>query len=291
MTSEGLYQEILEKQSFLCVGLDTDIRKIPPHIQKSSSAVLDFNRAIVDATHDLVIAYKPNLAFYESRGAAGWKDLAETVKHIRSINPGIFLIADAKRGDTGNTASMYARTFFEEMDFDAVTISPYMGKDSVQPFLEYEGRWVIVLGLTSNPGAEDFQFLTVQNQDQMNKRDQQKNGDQRMNGSKKLYEVVIKKAAGWAGHDRMMFVAGATRAELISGIRKIIPDHFLLVPGIGAQGGSLEDVVREGMTDHCGLIVNSSRSILYADDTETYASTAREKARELQLAMATFLNQ
>jgi len=273
MTSGGLYQEILRKQSFLCVGLDTDIRKIPAHIQKSSSAVLDFNRAIVDATHDLAIAYKPNLAFYESRGSAGWEDLAETVKYIRSVNSDIFLIADAKRGDIGNTASMYARSFFEEMDFDAVTISPYMGKDSVQPFLEYEGRWVIVLGLTSNPGAEDFQFLTLQNKD----------------NTKKLYEEVIQKAAGWSGHDRMMFVAGATRAELISEIRKIIPDHFLLVPGIGAQGGSLEDVVRAGMNDHCGLIINSSRSILYADDSESYASTARKKARELQQAMATYL--
>jgi orotidine-5'-phosphate decarboxylase len=284
MTLEGLYEQILKKQSFLCVGLDTDILKIPSHQKRNtpdlkssasgksgSTPILDFNRAIIDATHDLAIAYKPNLAFYESRGAAGWEDLARTVEYIRSADPDIFLIADAKRGDIGNTASMYAKTFFEELDFDAVTISPYMGQDSVQPFLEYEGKWVIVLGLTSNPGAEDFQFLSLQENGRL------------------LYEEVIFKAAGWAGPDRIMFVAGATRPELITGIRQIIPDHFLLVPGVGAQGGSLEEVAKAGMNKHCGLIVNSSRSILYAEDSPAFAAKARENARNLQLEMSSLL--
>lgn len=273
MTHKELYQQILEKRSFLCVGLDTDIRKIPSRLRKSSSPVLDFNRAIIDATHDIAIAYKPNMAFYESRGAAGWEDLARTVEHIRETDPSAFLIADAKRGDIGNTAALYARTFFEELDFDAVTLSPYMGEDSVRPFLEHPGKWVILLGLTSNPGAKDFQFLHVQN------------------GNMHLYEEVIRQGAGWAEPDRMMFVAGATRAELISGIRRLIPDHFLLVPGIGAQGGSIEEVVRTGMNDHCGLIINASRSILYADDSAAFAGKAREKARELQTAMSAFLAQ
>lgn len=273
MTYEGLCEQILKKRSFLCVGLDTDIRKIPSQLRKSSSPVLDFNRAIIDATHDLAIAYKSNMAFYESRGAAGWEDLARTVEYIRAIDPSAFLIADAKRGDIGNTAALYARTFFEELDFDAVTLSPYMGEDSVRPFLEHSGKWVILLGLTSNPGAEDFQFLRLQN------------------GSMHLYEEVIRQGAAWAGPDRMMFVAGATRAELISGIRRIIPDHFLLVPGIGAQGGSLVEVVRTGMNDHCGLIINASRSILYADDSAGFAGKAREKAKELQTAMSTIFPQ
>ena len=271
MTHKGLYDQILKKQSFLCVGLDTDILKIPSHLKRSSSSVLDFNRAIIDATHDLAIAYKPNLAFYESRGSKGWEDLAKTVEYIRSVDPDIFLIADAKRGDIGNTAGMYARTFFEEMDFDAVTISPYMGKDSVLPFLEYDGKWVIVLGVTSNPGAEDFQFLSLK-----------ENG-------RNLYEEVIAKAAQWAGPDKIMFVTGATRPELIAGIRDIIPDHFLLVPGVGAQGGSLEEVSKAGLNNHCGLIVNSSRSILYADDSPSFAEKAREAGLELQKAMSSLL--
>ncbi len=271
MTYEGLYRKILEKKSFLCVGLDTDISKIPGHLPKSSSPVLDFNRVIVDSTHDLAIAYKTNLAFYESRGAAGWEDLARTVEYIRSVDPDLFLIADGKRGDIGNTASMYARAFFREMDFDAVTVSPYMGKDSVQPFLEYPEKWVIVLGITTNPGAEDFQLLKLQN------------------SGKHLYEEVLRKASEWSGPDRMMFVAGATRAERISGIRRIVPDHFLLVPGIGAQGGSLASVARAGMNRHCGLLVNAGRSILYADRTREFALRAREKALELQQSMSGFL--
>jgi orotidine-5'-phosphate decarboxylase len=271
MTYEGLYDQILKKQSFLCVGLDSDILKIPSHLKSSSSPVLDFNRAIVDATHDLAVSYKPNLAFYEARGAKGWEELAKTVEHIRSIDPEIFLIADAKRGDIGNTAGMYARTFFEEMDFDAVTISPYMGKDSVLPFLEYEGKWVIVLGVTSNPGAEDFQFLSLKE------------------SGRTLYEEVITKATKWAGPDKIMFVCGATRPELIADLRKIIPDHFLLVPGVGTQGGSLEEVVKAGQNNHCGLIVNSSRSILYADDSPNFAEKARDAALQLQQEMSSLL--
>jgi len=271
MTQEGLYQQIVKKRSFLCVGLDSDILKIPSHLQKSSHPVIDFNKAIIDATHELCIAYKPNMAFYESRGAEGWEDLSRSVEYIRSIDPDIFLIADAKRGDIGNTASMYAKAFFEHMDFDAVTISPYMGRESVEPFLEYRDKWVILLGMTSNPGAEDFQFQNLEN-------------------GNLLYEEVIRKGAGWAGPDRMMFVAGATRAELISGIRTIIPDHFLLVPGIGVQGGNLEDVVSAGMNHHFGLIVNSSRSILYADASVDFANTAREKALELQLNMSALMD-
>jgi orotidine-5'-phosphate decarboxylase len=281
MTYEGLYRQILQKQSFLCVGLDTDIHKIPAHLLKSSSPVLDFNRAIVDSTHDLAIAYKPNLAFYESRGAAGWEDLALTVEYIRSVDPSIFLIADAKRGDIGNTASMYAHAFFKEMDFDAVTLSPYMGKDSVLPFLEHPGKWVILLGLTSNPGAEDFQFLRLESGHQSGN----------LTGNHLLYEIVLQKASGWAGPDRMMFVAGATRPDLLSGIRRILPGHFLLVPGIGAQGGSLEEVVREGMNDRCGLIVNSSREILYSGHTTGFAAAARGKALEFQKVMSRCLEQ
>jgi orotidine-5'-phosphate decarboxylase len=239
---------------------------------RPSSPVLDFNRAIVDATHDLAIAYKPNLAFYESRGAAGWEDLAGTVKYIRSVNPDLFLIADAKRGDIGNTAAMYARTFFEELDFDAVTLSPYMGRDSVQPFLEYPEKWAIVLGLTSNPGAEDFQMLNLQY------------------GCTNLYEEVLRKASAWSDPGHLMFVAGATRAESIEVIRSIVPEHFLLVPGIGAQGGDLESVILAGMNEHCGLIVNSGRSILYADNTDEFAPKAREKALELQRSMSEFLD-
>jgi orotidine-5'-phosphate decarboxylase len=271
MTYGELYGKILEKRSFLCVGLDTDIRKLPPHLLKSPSPVLDFNRSVVDATHELAVAFKPNLAFYESRGAAGWEDLARTLEYIRSVDPTVFLIADAKRGDLGNTASLYARTFFEELDFDAVTVSPYMGRDSVQPFLEYPGKWVILLGMTSNPGAEDFQFLRLQE------------------GGGRLYEEVLRKASSWADHDRMMFVAGATRAELISGIRQILPDHFLLVPGVGAQGGSLEEVARAGMNQHCGLLVNSSREILYEDPGPDFASAARQKALALREIMSGFL--
>jgi len=272
MTAAGLYEQILQKKSFLCVGLDTDIGKIPQHLLSGAAPVLEFNKKIIDATHDLAIAYKPNLAFYEARGTDGWTDLKMTVEYIRSKAPGVFLIADAKRGDIGNTAAMYAKAFFEEMDFDAVTLSPYMGKDTVTPFLGYEGKWVIMLGLTSNPGAEDFQFLEAGS------------------GQNRLFEEVIRQGAEWGGTDQVMFVAGATRAELISDIRKIIPNHFLLVPGIGAQGGSLNEVADAGMNDHCGLIVNASRSILYAGDNEAFDAAARNQALALQKEMAALLS-
>ena len=272
MTAAGLYEQIRRKKSFLCVGLDTDIGKIPQVLHRGVSPVLEFNKRIIDATHDLAIAYKPNLAFYEARGADGWSDLKNTVEYIRSKAPGVFLIADAKRGDIGNTAAMYAKAFFEEMDFDAITLSPYMGKDTIIPFLGYEDKWVIILGLTSNPGAEDFQFL------------------QAGSGPNRLFEEVIRQGAEWGGPDQVMFVAGATRAGLIRDIRRIIPDHFLLVPGIGAQGGSLKEVVDAGLNDQCGLIVNASRSILYAGDNAAFDEAARKKALELQQEMAALLS-
>jgi len=272
MTAAGLYEQVRLKMSFLCVGLDSDIGKIPRHLHLLESPVLEFNKKIIDSTHDLAVAYKPNLAFYEARGAEGWTVLKKTVEYIRSVDPDIFLIADAKRGDIGNTGAMYAKAFFEEMDFDAITLSPYMGKDTVTPFLDYEGKWVILLGLTSNPGAEDFQFLTAGS------------------GPGRLFEEVIQQGAEWGGPDQIMFVAGATRAGLIGDIRRIIPKHFLLVPGIGAQGGSLKEVVDAGFNDQCGLIVNASRSILYAADNDAFDQAARKSALELQQEMATFLS-
>jgi orotidine-5'-phosphate decarboxylase len=272
MTAAGLYEQIRRKKSFLCVGLDTDIDMIPQHLHNGPTPVLEFNKRIIDATHDLAIAYKPNLAFYEARGAEGWSDLKQTVACIRSKDPHLFIIADAKRGDIGNTAAMYAKAFFEEMDFDAITLSPYMGKDTVTPFLTYDGKWVILLGLTSNPGAEDFQFLpSGPNKD-------------------RLFEEVIRQGAEWGGPDQVMFVAGATRAGLISDIRRIVPEHFLLVPGIGAQGGSLKEVVDAGMNDRCGLIVNASRSILYAVDDDAFDQAATDQALALQQEMAAFLS-
>jgi orotidine-5'-phosphate decarboxylase len=272
MTAAGLYKQIQNKKSFLCVGLDTDIGKIPRHLHLLESPVLEFNKKIIDATHDLAIAYKPNLAFYEARGADGWNDLKKTVEYIRSVAPEVFLIADAKRGDIGNTGAMYAKAFFEEMDFDAITLSPYMGKDTVTPFLEYDGKWVILLGLTSNPGAEDFQFFPAGS------------------GPERLFEEVIRQGAEWGGPDQVMFVAGATRAGLISDIRRIIPKHFLLVPGIGAQGGSLKEVVDAGLNEQCGLIINASRSILYAGSDEAFDQTARIQALALQEEMAALLS-
>ena len=269
MNAEGLYQQINKKRSFLCVGLDTDFNKIPASLQKEKSPLFSFNKAILDATHDLAIACKPNLAFYEAQGAAGWTTLKDTVEYVRSNYPELFLIADAKRGDIGNTASMYARTFFEEMDFDAVTISPYMGRDSVMPFLEYENKWVILLGLTSNPGAEDFQMLET--------------------GNAKLFEEVLRQGSTWGSPDNLMFVTGATRPEHLDGIRSIVPDHFLLVPGIGAQGGSLQEVTKHGMNDRCGLIVNSSRSIIYADSSESFPQAARSEALKLRDQMSSLL--
>ena len=267
MTRKELIASIQRKRSFLCVGLDTDLKKIPAHLLQEEDPVFAFNKAIIDATAPYCVAYKPNLAFYESMGVKGWIAFEKTVSYLRENYPDQFIIADAKRGDIGNTSAMYARTFFEEMDLDAVTVAPYMGEDSVTPFLGYEGKWVILLALTSNKGSHDFQ-LTEDAQ------------------GEKLFEKVLRKSQEWAGNDQMMYVVGATQGKAFEDIRRIAPNHFLLVPGIGAQGGSLEEVCKYGMTSECGLIVNSSRAIIYADATERFAQVAGEKAREVQAQMA-----
>ena len=267
MTRKELIASIQRKRSFLCVGLDTDLKKVPAHLLQEEDPVFAFNKAIIDATAPYCVAYKPNLAFYESMGVKGWIAFAKTVSYLRENYPDQFIIADAKRGDIGNTSAMYARTFFEEMDLDAVTVAPYMGEDSVTPFLGYEGKWVILLALTSNKGSHDFQ-LTEDAQ------------------GEKLFEKVLRKSQEWAGNDQMMYVVGATQGKAFEDIRRIAPNHFLLVPGIGAQGGSLEEVCKYGMTSECGLIVNSSRAIIYADATESFAQVAGEKAREVQAQMA-----
>jgi orotidine-5'-phosphate decarboxylase len=272
MTYQQLAEEIRKRKSFLCIGLDTDLGSIPPHLLEEDDPVFTFNKAIIDATHNLVIAYKPNLAFYESHGAKGWVSFEKTVRYIRSVDPHILIIADAKRGDIGNTSKQYAKTFFENLDCDAVTVAPYMGEDSVTPFLSYPGKWVILLALTSNKGANDLQFFS----------DPQ---------GKRLFEQVLERSQEWATIENMMYVAGATRAEMLAGIRRIIPDHFLLVPGIGAQGGSLEEVVKYGMNSNCGLIVNSSRGIIYASKGTDFAEKAREAALEVQAAMARALDE
>ena len=267
MTRKELIASIQRKRSFLCVGLDTDLKKVPAHLLQEEDPVFAFNKAIIDATAPYCVAYKPNLAFYESMGVKGWIAFEKTVSYRRENYPDQFIIADAKRGDIGNTSAMYARTFFEEMDLDAVTVAPYMGEDSVTPFLGYDGKWVILLALTSNKGSHDFQ-LTEDAQ------------------GEKLFEKVLRKSQEWAGNDQMMYVVGATQGKAFEDIRRIAPNHFLLVPGIGAQGGSLEEVCKYGMTSECGLIVNSSRAIIYADATESFAQVAGEKAREVQAQMA-----
>lgn len=267
MTREQLFENIRKKCSFLCVGLDTDVKKIPTFLLKDEDPVFAFNKAIIDATAPYCIAYKPNLAFYESTGVKGWIALEKTVRYLRENYPDQFIIADAKRGDIGNTSAMYARTFFEELNIDAVTVAPYMGEDSVSPFLGYDGKWVILLALTSNKGSQDFQRL------------------QAADGAP-FYKHVLCKSQQWATEEQMMYVVGATQGQAFEEIRRIVPNHFLLVPGIGAQGGSLEEVCRHGMTGQCGLIVNSSRAIIYADSTEDFARVAGEKAREVQQQMA-----
>lgn len=270
MTKQELFENIKRKESFLCVGLDTDINKIPEHILNiSDDPIFDFNVEIIKATADLCVAYKPNLAFYESIGLAGWDALERTVNFIRAEYPDQFIIADAKRGDIGNTSAMYARTFFGNMDVDAVTVAPYMGEDSVLPFLTYENKWVILLALTSNKGAFDFQYM-------------EENGE-------KLFEKVLKTSQQWASDEKMMYVVGATKAEMLSDIRKIIPNHFLLVPGVGAQGGSLSEVAQYGLNDMCGLLVNSSRQILYASTEADFKDAARNEAKRLQIEMAEIL--
>lgn len=270
MNKQQLIENIRCKASFLCVGLDTDIKKIPAHLLKEEYPVFAFNKAIIDATADLCVAYKPNLAFYECLGVNGWKSLEKTVEYIRENYPGQFLIADAKRGDIGNTSAMYARSFFGEMGIDAVTVAPYMGEDSVTPFLAYQGHWVILLALTSNKGSHDFQ-MTVDTD------------------GERLFEKVLRKSQEWADDGQMMYVVGATQGRAFENIRKIAPVHFLLVPGVGAQGGSLEEVCKYGMTEDCGLLVNSSRNIIYASRDEDFAETARHAAKEMQRQMARLL--
>ena len=267
MTKEQIFEHIRRKQSFLCVGLDADIRKLPACLLQEEDPIFSFNKAIIDATAPYCVAYKPNLAFYESMGVRGWVAFEKTVAYLRQHHPDQFIIADAKRGDIGNTSAMYARTFFEEADLDAVTVAPYMGEDSVTPFLTYEDKWVVLLALTSNKGSHDFQLMT----------DEQ---------GERLFEKVLRKSQEWAGSDRMMYVVGATQGRAFEDIRRIVPDHFLLVPGVGVQGGSLEEVCRYGMNAQCGLLVNSSRAIIYADSTENFAQVAGQKAREVQLQMA-----
>ena len=271
MNRNELLTNIKRKKSFLCVGLDTDIKKIPQHLLKEEDPVFTFNKAIIDATADYCIAYKPNLAFYESGGLNGWLSLEKTVTYIRANYPDQFLIADAKRSDIGNTSDMYARTFFEKMDFDALTVAPYMGEDSVTPFLTYKGKWVILLALTSNTGSLDFQMT----EDRENER---------------LFEKLLRVSQKWGNDENMMYVAGATQGRMFKDIRKVAPGHFLLVPGIGTQGGSLEDVCRYGMNDSCGLIVNSSRAILYADSTEDFAEKAGMEAYAVRKEMEYYLS-
>ena len=262
MNNQQLFENIKKKGSFLCVGLDTDIRKIPPFLLDTSDPIFAFNKQIIDATAEYTVAYKPNLAFYESEGLDGWRSLEKTIHYLREKHPDIFLIADAKRGDIGNTSSMYARAFFDKMDFDAVTVAPYMGEDSVKPFLVYEGKRIILLALTSNKGAFDFQF-----------------GTDTITGEK-LFEKVLRISLQWGTAENMMYVIGATKAEELEGIRKIIPEHFLLVPGVGAQGGSLQEVARYGLNEQCGLLVNSSRAIIYASNGTDFSEKARESAKE-----------
>lgn len=274
MNREQLFENIMRKRSFLCVGLDTDVNKIPEFLfdrEGDLDPIFEFNKSIIDATAEFCVAYKPNLAFYESLGLQGWDVLERTVDYIREKYPDQFIIADAKRGDIGNTSAMYARTFFGALDFDSVTVAPYMGEDSVSPFLTYENKWVTLLALTSNKGAFDFQFM-----------EDKESGE-------RLFEKVLKTSLKWGNEDNMMYVVGATKADMLADIRKIIPNHFLLVPGIGAQGGSLAEVVKYGMNKQCGLLVNSSRAILYASNGEDYAQAARAEAQKVQKEMSEFL--
>ncbi|MEA4839510.1 MAG: orotidine-5'-phosphate decarboxylase [Bacteroidales bacterium] len=272
MNKQELFEQIKHKRSFLCVGLDTDIKKIPTHLLNEEDPIFSFNKAIIDATAAYCVAYKPNMAFYECMGVKGWTALEKTVRYISEKHPEQFIISDAKRGDIGNTSKMYARGFFEDLPFDAVTVAPYMGEDSVKPFLTYKGKWVILLALTSNKGSQDFQLIT----------DAQ---------GERLFEKVLKKSGAWATDEQMMYVVGATKGSMFADIRKVVPKHFLLVPGIGAQGGNLAEVVRYGMNDQCGLLVNSSRQIIYAGKGKDFAGCAQAEAIKLQEEMAGYLAQ
>ena len=276
MTRQQLIEQIQLKRSYLCVGLDTDISKIPKHLQSHPDAIFEFNKAIIDATKDLCVSYKINTAFYEAMGLKGWEAMEKTVNYIPAEH---FIIADAKRGDIGNTSDQYAKAFFETLNFDAITVAPYMGHDSVRPFLEYEKKWAIVLGLTSNKGAADFELLKIQD------------GSESQLRSEFVYERVLRKVASWGNADNLMFVIGATQATEFENIRNIIPDHFLLVPGVGFQGGSLEEVSRHGMNKECGLLVNASRAIIYAGEEENFAEEARAIAIQYQTEMADYLKE
>ncbi len=281
MTKKDLFNNIKKKQSFLCVGLDTDITLIPKHLLKSEDPIFEFNKQIIDATKDLCVGYKPNTAFYETLGAAGWISLEKTINYINENCKDNFSIADAKRGDIGNTSKMYAKAFLEKLNFDSITVAPYMGEDSVMPFLEYKNKWVILLALTSNKGAQDFQLSS--------KFKVPSPPDHIRAGSKFLYEEVLETSKKWGTPENMMYVVGATKAEMLSDIRKIVPDNFILVPGVGAQGGSLSDVAKYGMNKQCGLLVNSSRGIIYASAGEDFADKAREEALKLQKEMQVLL--
>ncbi len=274
MTRNELIDLIKNKKSFLCIGLDPDLSKIPSHLLGTDDPVFEFNRQIIDATHDIAVAFKPNFAFYECNGIKGWQSLAKTTQYLKKYN--VFTIADAKRGDIGNTSTQYAKTFFNPsqsgMDFDAVTVAPYMGEDSVKPFLEFRNKWVVLLALTSNKGAFDFQFLADKN------------------SQRRLFEEVLTKSQHWGSSENMMYVVGATKAEMLTDVRKIVPDHFLLVPGVGAQGGSLREVAKYGLTKDCGLLVNSSRNIIYASNGVYFAENARSEAEKIQQEMEGILS-
>ena len=271
MNNSELFANIVKKRSYLCVGLDTELEKIPSFLLKEKDPVFEFNRRIIDATSKYAVAYKPNVAFYECYGSKGWTSLEATVSYIKDNHPDIFVIADAKRGDIGNTSKMYAKAFLENMPFDAITVAPYMGEDSVTPFLSYTDKWVVLLALTSNKGADDFQY---HNEDGI-----------------RLFERVLSVSQKWGTLNNTMYVVGATRAEMLRDIRKIVPDHFLLVPGVGAQGGSLEEVTRYGMNSKCGLLVNSSRGIIFADNSTAFDKVAGQKAEEIQLEMEKYLQE
>lgn len=271
MDYQALFDQIKRKKSFLCIGLDTDITKIPSFLLKEEDPVFEFNKRIIDATAQYAVAYKPNMAFYEAHGVSGWKSLEKTINYINLIYEEIFVIADAKRGDIGNTSKMYARAFFEQLGCDAITVAPYMGKDSVAPFLEFKNKWVILLALTSNESAKDFQLLNIKDTDQ------------------NLFETVLERSQEWGTKNNLMYVVGATKADYLREIRKVVPDHFLLIPGVGAQGGSLQEVAEQGLNDQCGLLVNSARSVIYADGSPDFDRIANRKARELQVEMADLL--
>ncbi|MCD8448259.1 orotidine-5'-phosphate decarboxylase [Tenacibaculum dicentrarchi] len=273
MTTQELVTQINKKKSFLCIGLDVDLTKIPTHLLKEEDPIFAFNKAIIDATHHLCVSYKPNTAFYEAYGIKGWISLEKTIKYLNEKHPEIFTIADAKRGDIGNTSTMYAKAFFEDLAFDSVTVAPYMGKDSVEPFLAFDDKHTIMLALTSNQGAFDFQTKMVGETDR-----------------KELYKQVLETSKDWKNSENLMYVVGATKAEYFTEIRKIVPDSFLLVPGVGAQGGNLQDVCKYGMTKNVGLLINSSRGIIYASDKEDFAEAAAKNAEVLQEQMKDILN-